>query len=223
MLVSALLLVRYLYGGGRVHQLLSGAFAGLAFLTKSPAGFLIPYAALATAFCHLKVRFAQNSLSGRASKARAWGRWLWAVARDLGVWGLAAVCVFVLAWPAMWVMPGEILSKMWQRIVFYVETVHRNPNFFAGQVIGSDAGPLFYLATIAWKTTLVTLPALLATVPFLLWRTKRERNVGPVWWVLAYACGFMTAMTFAARKEIRYLIPRASACPRTASHSETFR
>jgi len=201
MLVSALLLVRYLYGGGRVHQLLSGAFAGLAFLTKSPAGFLIPYAALATAFCHLKVRFAQNSLSGRASKARAWGRWLWAVARDLGVWGLAAVCVFV----------------------FHVETVHRNPNFFAGQVIDSDAGPLFYLATIAWKTTLVTLPALLATVPFLLWRTKRERNVGPVWWVLAYACGFTAAMTFAARKEIRYLILRASACPRTASHSETFR
>jgi hypothetical protein len=210
MLPSALFLIRYLrgkrrrLGQGHLHLLLSGAFAGLALLTKSPAGFLLPFAVLATAFCHLKDEW---PASGGALKKLAWGRWLWRVAGDLGLWGLAAVCVFVLLWPAMWVMPEEILSTMWQRIVFHVETAHRNPNFFAGQVIDGDVGPLFYLATIAWKTTLVTLPALLATVPFLLRRAKQGRDAGPVWWVWVYAAAFTGAMMLAARKEIRYLLP----------------
>jgi hypothetical protein len=157
MLLSVLFLISYLQRKRWVQLVLSGVFAGLAFLTKSPSGVLNPM---------------------------------------LG-----------LLWPAMWVIPGEALSKMTQRVEFHLETVHRNPNFFAGQVITDDPGPLFYLATIGWKTTAITLPAFLVAVLFLLRRVRRWRDDVPVWWVLAYACGFTIAMMVAARKEMRYLIP----------------
>jgi hypothetical protein len=202
MLVSALFLAGYLQRKRWLHLALSGAFAGLAFLTKSPSGFLIPCVVLSAAYRHL----AENSIYG-SPKMRAWASRVGKIARDLVVWGLAAACIFVLLWPAMWVTPGEVLFKMAQRIEFHIETVHRNPNFFAGQVVYDDPGPLFYLATIAWKTTLVTLPALLASVFFLIRRAKHWRDNESVWWVLLYACGFTGAMMVAARKELRYLIP----------------
>ncbi|NIV31560.1 MAG: phospholipid carrier-dependent glycosyltransferase, partial [Anaerolineae bacterium] len=43
MFVSVLLLLNYLYRAKWLDLVLSGMFAGLAFLTKSPALFLIPY------------------------------------------------------------------------------------------------------------------------------------------------------------------------------------
>jgi hypothetical protein len=217
MLVSALFLICYLQERRGLHLFLSGVFAGLAFLTKSTSGFLAPYAVLAVVYYRLMDK--RHTAVG-SSKMRGWGRWLWEVARDcfctLGLWGLVAACVFVLLWPAMWVMPGEALFQIAERTLFHAETAHRNPKFFAGQVILGDVGPFFYPATIAWKTTLVTLPALCAAVLFLLWRAKRGSGVTPpgsgsadkpVWWMLVYACGFTGAMTLAARKELRYLLP----------------
>jgi hypothetical protein len=203
MLVSALFLVSYLQRRRWLSLILSGVFAGLALLTKSPSGFLIPYAVLAIAYRHL----ADGRDPARSSKTRGWVGRVVRIARDLGVWGLTAGCIFVLLWPAMWIRPGEVVHKMMRRTEFHIETVHRNPSFFAGQVIYDDPGPLFYLATIAWKTTLVTLLTLFAAFLFLLWRARRWRDDQPVWWVLMYACGFTGAMMFAARKELRYLLP----------------
>jgi hypothetical protein len=195
MLVSVLFLLTYLQRKRRMTLVLSGVFAGLAFLTKSPAGVLIPLSALVVTYRHLAdVRV---SWPGRIGKA----------ARALVIWGAAAACVFVLLWPAMWVMPGQALSKMVQRVEFHMETVHRNPNFFAGRVITEDPGPLFYLATLGWKTTAITLLSFLLAAGFLVRRARRWRENVSVWGMLAYACGFTAAMMLAARKELRYLIP----------------
>jgi hypothetical protein len=203
MLVSVLFLLTYLQRKRRVYLVLSGVFAGLALLTKSPAGTLFPWAALVLAYRHLINTEGVSEMSER----RVWASRIGRIARDLGVWGFTAACVFVLLWPAMWVMPGEALSNMVQRVEFHMETVHRNPNFFAGQVIYDDPGPLFYLATLGWKTTAITLAAFLVTVLLLVRRVRHWRDSAPLWLVLAYACGFTTLMMFAARKEMRYLIP----------------
>jgi len=231
MLVSALFLIGYLYGERRLHLLLSGAFAGLAFLTKSPAAFLIPYAVLATAsryvtgernrvfqkkpgFSSVKPQFIEKIRfmclwdgSVRASKMCTCGRRLWEAARDLGVWGLVAACVFVLLWPAMWVIPGEALSGIVQRTQFHIETAHYNPNFFAGRVTVGDPGPLYYVATLAWKTTLITLPAGCVAIFFLLRQRKRGEDNMPVWWMLIHAVGFFFVVAFVAKKGMRYLLP----------------
>jgi hypothetical protein len=195
MLVSVLFLLSYVQRKHWAFLVLSGIFAGLAFLTKSPAGILIPPLALAVSYRHLTD--ARISWLNRIGK----------VARDLATWGFMAVCIFVLLWPAMWIMPGEALSKMVQRVEFHMETVHRNPNFFAGRVITDDPGPLFYLATLGWKTTAITLPSFLMAVVFLVQRAKYWRDDVSAWGMLVYACGFTAAMMLAARKELRYLIP----------------
>jgi len=195
MLVSVLFLLDYVQRERRVSLVLSGIFAGLAFLTKSPAGVLIPLLALAVSYRHL------------ADTRISWPGRIGEIARDLVLWGFTAACIFVLLWPAMWVMPGEALSKLVQRVEFHMETVHRNPNFFAGQVITDDPGPLFYLATLGWKTTAITLPSVLLAAALLIRRLRRWRDNVSVWGMLVYACGFTAAMMLAARKELRYLIP----------------
>jgi hypothetical protein len=202
MLVSVLFLISYLQRKHWVHLVLSGVFFGLAFLTKSPAGILVPWAVLVVAYRHLD----PDSIS-RVSGRHVWVSRIARIVRDLGVWGFTAACVFFLLWPAMWVMPGEALAKMVQRVEFHMETVHRNPNFFAGQVITDDPGALFYLATLGWKTTAITLPSILLAAVFLIRRARHWRDNVPVWGALVYACGFTAVMMLAARKELRYLIP----------------
>jgi hypothetical protein len=204
MLISVLFVISYLQQKRWPYLIFSGMFAGLAFLTKSSSGCLIPYVVLIMiAYWAPKRWRTPAGLSGM----RIHGRYFWNVCRDLGVWGLVAACVFALLWPAVWVIPGQVFSGVVQRALFHVETPHYNPTFFAGRVIYGDPGPLFYLAVIGWETTVVTLPALLATALFLLRRARSGEYDGPVWWLLVYACAFTVAMMLAARKELRYLLP----------------
>lgn len=203
MLVSGLFLLRYLQQERWKSLALGGVFAGLSLLTKGPSLFLVPYAGLVVVCAHVRGKADSNTpCNGRGCRSR-----IVRMVRDLVIWGGAAAVVFVLLWPAMWVMPGEALSTMTERVIFHAETVHRNPNFFAGRAIETDPGPLFYLATIGWKAAEITLPALLGGVFFLLRRGKRWREQETQWWLLIFASGFAVAMTFAARKELRYLLP----------------
>jgi hypothetical protein len=200
MLLSALFLVSYLQYKRLTSLVFSGAFAGLAFLTKSPSIFLLPYAALSVVLRHLEDGFTD------LSRGRTWIGRVGKIIRDLAMWGLAAGGTFVLCWPAVWVAPGEVLSEMVKGSGFHAGIEHVNPNFFAGRVVYGDVGPFFYLATIAWKTTVVTLPLILVTI-FSLRRVKHWKDRKPMWWLLLYACGFVAMMTLAAGKEMRYVLP----------------
>jgi hypothetical protein len=200
MLLSALFLIGYLQLKSSSYLVFGGVFAGLAFLTKSPAIFLVPYTALVVTWRHL-------GGTGGLSKRHVWVDGIGKIVRDLAVWGFVAGGIFVLCWPAMWVTPGKVLVGMMEGSGFHAEIEHRNPNFFAGRVIYEDVGPFFYLATLAWKTTLITLPAFLAAVFLLLRRVRHFTTHEPMWWLLAYTCGFVGMMALVAGKEMRYLIP----------------
>jgi hypothetical protein len=200
MLLSALFLVGYLQLRSWSYLVFGGVFAGLAFLTKSPAIFLVPYTVLIVIWRHL------GGIAG-LFKSHIWADRIGKIVRDLTVWGFVVGSIFVLFWPAMWVMPGNVLSGMIEGSGFHTETEHRNPNFFTGRVIYDDVGLLFYPATLAWKTTLITLPAFLVAV-FLLFRRFRQFTAHePMWWLLIYACGFVGMMSLVAGKEMRYLVP----------------
>lgn len=200
MLLSVLFLINYVQRKRLSNLILGGIFAGLALLTKSPSLFLLPYAALSVAW-----RYLEGDIAGLL-KGRAWIGWLGRSVRDLAIWGLVALGVFVLCWPAMWVAPGYVLAEMVKGGGFHAGIEHVNPNFFAGRVIYGDVGPLFYLATFAWKTTVITLPAFLVTIVLLLRRAKRWKDHQPMWWLLLYACGYVAMMTLAAGKEMRYVL-----------------
>ncbi len=199
MLTSALFLLNFLRHSRSLDLILSGAFAGLAFLSKSPSCFLIPYAALVVG--------THNVLPHIRSGQKRWTHPFWETTRVMLLWGMVACVVFVALWPAMWVEPVSTLRKIAARVLFHIGTAHYNPVFFVGGVTHEDPGPLFYLATIAWKTTLVTLPMLCAAILFEARQLRRGKGNGMVWLFAAYAAFFTAQMCLSARKELVYLLP----------------
>ncbi|MCP4536117.1 MAG: phospholipid carrier-dependent glycosyltransferase [Chloroflexi bacterium] len=201
MFVSVLFLFNYLYRAKWLDLIWSGIFAGLAILTKSPSLFIIPYTALVVGAYRL------TAAPGSSSKVGE--RRLWAFVRTLLVWGGAVAIVFIVLWPAMWVEPLNVMYKMIDGTFFHVETVHQNPVFFDGQVTHDDPGMRFYLATIAWKTTLVTLPMACAALVFAWPRFRRgKHNFGVILgWLIVYVVCFTTQMGLGSWKQVSYVLP----------------
>jgi hypothetical protein len=123
------------------------------------------------------------------------------------IWGAVAVALFVVAWPAMWVQPLDVLGWMEDGISFHVEEVHTNPVYFAGKASYDDPGLLLYLATMAWKTTLVSLPAALAGIVWATVQLRRRRLHKLTWLLAAYVICFTVQMGLASHKHCRYLLP----------------
>lgn len=206
MLTSALLALSYARYRSRAQLVLSGIIAGLAFLAQSPSGFLVPFVLILLAVT--QARLSQSAATANGTEIRGARSGLSGFLQDAAVWSGAAVIVFVLLWPAMWVNPEVALAQILERALFHAETPHHNPVYFAGDVVTGNLGVGFYLAVVLWKTTLVALPAIgfgaaVACRDVLRSRTGSE----PIVWVLGYALCFTAIMTCAARKEARYLLP----------------
>jgi hypothetical protein len=205
MLVSALFLLNHLHHGRQVDLVLSGVFGGLSLLTKSPALFLVPYTALAVGMHQMAAR--DHWRGGW----RWWGRCLAVILGKVALWALVAAVTFVALWPAMWVEPLKVLSRMGRGISLKVGETHHNPIFFNGRILesGESPGPLFYLATVGWKTTLVTLPVLGVAILFAFVRLPSHRHRGSIVLLLAaYAVCFTAQMGLGARQA------RDTSCPR---------
>jgi 4-amino-4-deoxy-L-arabinose transferase-like glycosyltransferase len=196
MFLSGLFLLAYLREGRRQDLVLSGITGGLAFLTKSPSLFLVPYVGLIGTATYLFPNHGNRSLPQRLVQ----------VVRLMIAWLLIAAAVFFLLWPAMWVKPGDVLATMADRIVFHTTNPHRNPVFFNGQITEEDPGILYYLATIGWKTTTITLPFIGVALLWLSgrWRSKEGRILLAL---VAYATFFTLQMGIGAFKQVAYILP----------------
>lgn len=203
MFTSALFLLSYLQRTKWLDLVLSGAFAGLAFLTKSPSFFLIPYASLATGVYTL---LARNNDTIQTD-LRGWGRRLWVIARTLLTWGAVSIAVFVALWPAMWVQPFVVVRNIVNGVFFHVETIHQNPIFFNGRAEFGDPGPLFYLATIAWKTTSVTLPAVCVALLSALACIRRNTRSRLTLLLGAYVVFYTAQISLSNWKQMSYMVP----------------
>lgn len=204
MTLSLLPLLGYwLQGWSRRWLLLSAMAAGLSFLSKSPAMFLMPFCALL----------------GLTWAVRRWrrGEWRgWADVRRLVtdglLWGAVAWLTVWLLWPAMWVIPLKVLGVVFGTGSQYVTEGHGKGNFFLGQIT-RDPGPLFY--PLAWllRTTPLTLLGLLVLGSIYLRRVfyRRPENRLPVRMrsgsLLIYAVLFVAFMTLGEKKQDRYILP----------------
>lgn len=207
MLVSTVSFVSHLRKERLSDLILSGAFAGLAFLTKSPSLFLMPFAVLATVYSGLTGEdSASRHPSGLRTDVRFWTWRLGRSARLLGIWIVVALAVFVLVWPAMWVAPLGTLTRIADSVQHHATTPHPSNNFFAGRVTDS-LGLLYYLASLGWKTTWITLPASCATALLLILRRRQRECASPIGYLAVYALGFLLLMTIAAKKWSRYILP----------------
>jgi 4-amino-4-deoxy-L-arabinose transferase-like glycosyltransferase len=230
MLLSVLALLVYLEKRNKVALLVSAFAAGLAWLTKSPGLFLIPFMVLLTALNGLRRKSDYDKTS--------WRKLAFSDAKMLVGWCAIAALVFFLFWPAMWVNPIGSLTNMFNAAIGYVKQGHESAVFFNGQIYPNGEIPdiRFYLISFLWRTTPVTLIGLIAAPVMLLrkdpishpesepWSQAHNSlsnssitgkssfwNVASQKWamemLLLFALGFGAFMTIGLKKFDRYVIP----------------
>lgn len=200
MFLSLLAFLAYLHLERRgFYLLLSAAAAGLSWLTKSPALFLIPVVGLLALF---------NQPPGFKA---GWLRGVWKFARPLLIWGLAAFTLFVILWPSMWVDPIGSVKAIFDISIEYATLGHHSQHLFYGRLSnGADFPWWYYLITFLWRATPITLVGLLLAV-LAAWQrwgfftqTKVRRLLRDG---LLFAILFMVFMHVGAKKFDRYMLP----------------
>jgi 4-amino-4-deoxy-L-arabinose transferase-like glycosyltransferase len=218
-MLSLIAFLVYLERRDRLSFIVSAIAAGLAWLTKSPSLFLIPFMFLILVLYHL----GSKSADGKTNRWKA----VLSDAKMLLGWGLIAALVFFLLWPAMWVNPLSSINTILAAALGYAEGGHESALFFNGHIYpdGKITDLRFYLISFLWRTTPIILLGLVAA-PFLLFtkdwfpqsKNKPEFQTNhfvdsPVsqrWAVgilLLFALGFMAFMTIGLKKFDRYIIP----------------
>jgi hypothetical protein len=210
MLLSLLTFMAYLYRGRRLLDLLlSGLAAGLAWLTKSPAFFLIPFFGLLALF-----ELIRSLTKNRGLKWRP----IWNIVWPLAAWFTIASAVFCFLWPAMWVSPVESLKGIFSGAVHYAGEGHDVPVFFNGQIYSSGRinSWFFYPLTFFWRTTPTVLIGLASAFGFGLLRWDTETTAKRRWVVLIlslFLLLYTVFMSLGTKKFDRYLLPiYAPAC-----------
>ncbi len=192
----------------------SGAAAGLAFLSKSPTFFLIPFAML---YLSVENYFAKRS-------------WL-DLLKQLAMWGGAAYLVFFIFWPAMWVSPVRQLYNVFENAFFsatdFDEAAVATTPLPDEQA--PDPGIFYYPINGIFKLSpLVTLGLLLAAASskFKVQNPKpKTRNPKPetqnqepetrnqkpetrnILWLVAFVLLFVIFMSFGNKQSSRYILP----------------
>jgi 4-amino-4-deoxy-L-arabinose transferase-like glycosyltransferase len=210
MLLSLVSFMSYLYTGRRrLDLLISAASAGLAWLTKSPALFLIPFYGLLV-LLQLLGHWRQAGWTQLREWTGAPGD-LWRAGRPYLLWLLVGGAVFVLLWPAMWVDPLNTLARILSQATTYAAEGQDSATFFMGAVYQAGQSPWFFdPLSLLWRLTPpVTIGVLLALLALLL---PRQACLAPehkrVVQVLSlYTILFVVLITISAKKADRYQIP----------------
>jgi len=189
------------------YLLVSGACAGLAFLSKYPALYLGGFVALAMLIVYL------IQPGGVTSPVSVFSRWF----RDLVLWSIAAGLVGLILWPVMWVdLLGPITTIM-NDALRVSGSAHQKGSFFLGQPV-ADPGVLFYPLVILLRTTPLVFLGFLLSIWLLLRRrleVGEENNRFPstqnlaitVLILLAYVVLYTLLVTYGGKKQDRYLLP----------------
>jgi hypothetical protein len=206
MLLSMLALLVFLHEGKARFLMMSGGFAGLALLTKTPSIFLVPYTILILTV----VTIGSSDKGLRTLNWRDWIGLLKSVVRNILIWAVVALFVFVALWPALWVMPVEIADQMVANVMRHATNPRVNPVYFNGETFLGDPGPLFYLAVIAWKATAITLPLILLAV-LLVFRRYKSVEGKLLLAILAFVFFFFWQMSMGGFKQLAYILPLSPA------------
>jgi 4-amino-4-deoxy-L-arabinose transferase-like glycosyltransferase len=205
-LLSLLAFHAYRDHGRRAADLaLSAVAAGFAWLTKSPAFFLIPFFGLL-----LLVKWLQTAPFDDWA-GELFLRNTWRVLVPFLSWLVLAVLVFVVFWPAMWVDPLGTLARVFSQAATYASEGHDHPGFFYGRIYpAGESAWYFYPVIYLWRVTPVTLVGLVLAGVALLFphilpvSGQRRRLMGIL---LLFAFLFMLFMSLGAKKFDRYLLP----------------
>ncbi len=191
--------------GARLALILSGAAAGLSWLTKTPGLFLIPVVGLLQGMA-----LWQGLREPRPPAAARRGL------LPLVIWTGIGALTFLVLWPAMWIAPIETISRILAGTFGYAVEGHQGSVFFNGRIVPDGqmgAGELyFYPLTFLWRTTPVVLAGLVAAVPAWMFRStafESSRSRRAASGLLLLAAVYFLLMNLGAKKFDRYFLPAA--------------
>jgi len=183
----------------RSDLILSGAAAGLAFLSKAPALFLILFAGLIFA---VKVWQNQTALFF----------WL----KRFGLWLAVAWLVFVAGWPAAWIDPlGRPVAVIENAFLSATDQEEADSEEYW---LVPDLGPAYYLVHGAFKLSPLVMVGLgLLAIKAVKHRPHPPTNQSgtqptnylthPLLWLALFVLLFAIFMTLGEKRSARYILP----------------
>ena len=191
---AVITLYQYLFGKGCDRRLLylSGATAGLAFLTKSNALFLVLFSGL---MFLAKWNFGRRRLGFKR------------IFRDGLGWSAAAFLVFFLLWPSMWVTPLATLKNYYYGIAEVGVGGGHGQELFG--VKSMDPGLGFYPISLLIRTSPWFLAAyLLGLVIYLRGGKKARKDLAPMLRLSSFfIVGYLAFLALPSKKLERYTLP----------------
>jgi hypothetical protein len=195
MILSALWMLVYLRERRLRLLVVSAILGGLAISSKISAIFLVPFWG-----------FVSLVHASRITHQYALRSWLVHLLFRFAIWVFIAVVVFIALWPALWVRPGDSLEFMIEEGVFlHTGEARSQPLFYRGTLGVQDPGPGFYLDTILFRTTFLTLPFALVGL-LAIWQRQQEERVSLLL-LVGFACFFFVQMSLGGWKDSRYMLP----------------
>jgi hypothetical protein len=198
MLLSLVAVLAHLHCGRRRSDLLiSGISAGFAWLTRSPAFFLIPFIALLML------------IDSWQKHRRALGMLIKDLSGRLVVWIGIGAATYMLLWPAMWVKPWDNLLQILQEALGAASGGHANPIFYNGVIALGDPGWHFYPLSYLWRASPVVLIGLILGFVALVRDFRVSNGKNRVWAIslLFFAVAFIAFQSLGAKKFDRYILP----------------
>ena len=167
-------------------SVVSGLLAGMALLTKTPGGFLLPFtgALLLAAWLTRRIPWRQAAIT-------------------MGLWVLTVGLTFLAFHPGLWVDPGNTLQSMFEVGGRHIEGAIR-PVFFHGQITYEPRATFYPIVWLFRASPLVLIGLPVALVAHL------RRPSLPRFYVIAListAIGFGLIVTLVGKKHDRYLLP----------------
>ncbi len=164
---------------------LSGVTAGLAFLSKAPALFLIPFAGLIFA-----VKIWQNQTT------------LYFWLKRFLLWTVIAWLAFVAFWPAAWTDPLGRPAAVIENAFLSATDQEEADSEEYWQV--PDLGPLYYVVHGAFKLSPLVIVGLgLLAIQVI----KNKQLSGPLLWLMIFVLLFTIFMTLGGKRSARYILP----------------
>jgi 4-amino-4-deoxy-L-arabinose transferase-like glycosyltransferase len=178
---------------GRLGLLaLSGFAGGLAMLQKSPAAFLVPWTASLLAAYAWREGFSRQIL-------RRTGR-------NLLLWSLVVMIVYVALWPAMWSEPLSTVRQVAAKAIGYAEEGHEPGNYFLGGPV-QEPGWGYYPVAVSFRLSPLVQLGVIAALVWLVSGGGPDRYRFEVAALLLYGLLFGVFMNLGAKKLDRYLLP----------------
>ena len=199
--------------GSRTGLALAGIAAGLAVLTRSVNGVLIPLLGLLTIIDLLA--------SARAEPPRA--RAIKRHATSLLVCGVIALVTVFALWPALWIAPISTIDKLISGGSDLAAAPHQRQVLFRGQIITGDPGRAYYPIVLAYRMTPLALLGVGLAGIALLARSAADDLINHrlVLSLAGFAATYLAILTLAVKKLDRYVLPSLAALDLVAALGAT--